>query len=158
MLKSAKRPKVPSRISENISVDLKNQSSISAKADRLINLLVARNKQRLITLPFVFQEQVSRFLIQLVAICLCAHGQRIGRWSTWIFPFFLVRGNLGDFVQRLIFDQTMQYVVRLLIIYFLNINLSCYFQKNNYKEVSNIIRYFISIYNNLLRFLNRTFS
>jgi len=44
MLKSAKGPKVPSGISKNISVDLKNQSSISAKAGRLINLLVARNK------------------------------------------------------------------------------------------------------------------
>tara|TARA_B100001167_G_scaffold174283_1_gene126883 strand:- start:114 stop:350 length:237 start_codon:yes stop_codon:yes gene_type:complete len=62
MLKSAKRPKVPSGISENISVDLKNQSSISAKADRLINLLVARNKQRLITLPFVFLGTGFSFL------------------------------------------------------------------------------------------------
>ena len=35
---------------------------------------------------------------------------------------------------------------------FLNINLSYYFQKNNYKDGSNIIRYFINIYNNLLRF------
>jgi len=61
MLKSAKRPKVPSGISENISVDLKNQSSISAKADRLINLLVARNKQRLRTLPFAYFR--NRFLV-----------------------------------------------------------------------------------------------
>ena len=30
--------------------------------------------------------------------------------------------------------------------------------KNNYKDVSNIIRYFINIYNNLLRFFYRAFS